>query len=137
MEKTKKCTKCGRELPLTEFYKHPKMTDGYTNVCKDCCKNYRKNPIIRAKKLISNYNASDIEHFRGKGDLTADWIIENIFSKPCAHCGKEGWDVIGCNRLDNNKPHSKENVEPCCKECNNKLHRTDITNWYSKQFGKG
>lgn len=136
MEKTKKCTKCGRELPLTEFYKHPKMTDGYINVCKDCCKNYSKNPIIRAKKLISSYNASDREHFRGKGDLTAYWIIENIFSKPCAHCGKEGWDVIGCNRLDNNKPHSKENVEPCCKECNNKLHRTDITNWYSKQFSK-
>lgn len=50
-----------------------------------------------------------------------EWIIENIFSKPCAHCGKEGWDIIGCNRLDNSKPHTKDNVEPCCKDCNDKM----------------
>ena len=55
--------------------------------------------------------------------MTTAWILENIFTKPCAHCGKEGWDVIGCNRLDNSKPHTMDNVEPCCFDCNRKYKK--------------
>lgn len=35
---TKICFKCGRELPLSSFYKHPRMGDGHLNKCKDCTK---------------------------------------------------------------------------------------------------
>lgn len=84
---------------------------------------YRKeHPIeTRACMLLQDYQIRDEQQNRGKGDLTVQWIIENIFSKPCVHCGKIGWDVIGCNRLDNSKPHTKDNVEPCCEKCNNSL----------------
>lgn len=83
-------------------------------------KKWRKTPFGRASILVSHYIQEDKKHNRGKGDLTAQWVEENILSKPCAHCGKTGWDVIGCNRLDNSKPHTMDNVEPCCKECNDK-----------------
>lgn len=73
----------------------------------------------RATMLLCEYNRADKRRNRGKGDLTTQWIVDNIFSKPCAHCGKTGWEVIGCNRLDNSKPHTKDNVEPCCRSCNN------------------
>lgn len=132
---TKICTKCGRNLPIEEFYKHPSTVDGYNTYCKECCKEQHHNPTYRAKALLCNYNRIDTRSGRGKGDLTAQWIIDNIFSKPCAHCGKIGWDVIGCNRLDNSKPHTMDNVEPCCKDCNTKLAAEERQK-YSSQFKK-
>ena len=103
-----------KELMKQYYYNNKEKWDKYNNY---------NSPIGRASSLLKSYNASDVEHDRGLGNLTPEWIVENIFSKPCAHCGKEGWKIIGCNRIDNSKPHSKDNVEPCCKECNNKLPR--------------
>lgn len=34
----KACFKCLKVLPLTEFYKHPRMGDGHVNKCKECNK---------------------------------------------------------------------------------------------------
>ena len=82
---------------------------------------YNDTKIGRARYLIRAYRQKDKKYNRGEGDLTAKWIVDNIFTKPCAHCGETDWRKIGCNRLDNSKPHTKDNVEPCCKECNDKL----------------
>ena len=44
---TKICFKCKKELSLSEFYKHKKMTDGTLNICKTCVKE-------RASKRLEN-----------------------------------------------------------------------------------
>ena len=75
----------------------------------------------RAHYLVSTYKTEDKKHRRGCCDITAQWVIDNIFSQKCVHCGETDWHKLGCNRLDNNKPHTKDNVEPCCWKCNNKL----------------
>lgn len=89
-------------------------------------KEYRNTPIGRASYLLYNYNYKDKKYNRGKGDLTAQWIADNILSKPCVHCGETDWRKIGCNRIDNDLPHTKDNVEPCCLECNHKLEGKEL-----------
>lgn len=55
---TKKCSKCGRELPVSEFWKNITKDDGLQDYCKDCGKNYFKNrkaePSSSLKKVYSN-----------------------------------------------------------------------------------
>lgn len=34
----KKCFKCRKKKEITEFYKHPKTSDGYLGKCKPCAK---------------------------------------------------------------------------------------------------
>ena len=41
-EKTKVCTKCGREFPLSEFTKHKITKDGLDHWCKSCQNEYYK-----------------------------------------------------------------------------------------------
>lgn len=84
---------------------------------------YQSTPKGRAVNLVGTYKQEDNKYNRGECTLTADWIIEHIFTQPCAHCGKTGWKIIGCNRLNNSLPHTPDNVEPCCAECNKKLPR--------------
>jgi len=87
-------------------------------------KKYRNTPYGRAAYLVYNYKKMDEKNGFGIDacNLTAKWIIENIFSKKCVHCGESDWHKLGCNRIDNSKPHTMDNVEPCCFACNNELN---------------
>lgn len=73
---------------------------------------------LRAKvsKMISSYKHRDKVNNLDICDISIDWMIENILSKPCIYCGDT--HRIGCDRIDNSKGHTKNNVVPCCYECN-------------------
>ena len=101
---------------------------------KEYKKQYSKTPMGKALYLLNRYNQSDKKHNRGKGDLTAKWIVDNIFSKPCHYCGKTDWRKIGCDRINNSKPHTEDNVVPCCEECNRKRQKMDY-NEFKKKMG--
>lgn len=184
MGETKECKKCGRELPIEEFYKSKNCKDERMNVCKECFirhkkqyyqdnrediaekqkqyyqghkeeraeymkqyrkdnrekilerkkqyrqehkeeraeyqKQYRSTPMGRALYLVDAYKWKDKKYNRGECTLTAQWIIDNIFASKCHWCGETDWHKLGCDRIYNDKPHTPDNVNPCCEECNSK-----------------
>ena len=86
----------------------------------------QKNPMNWAKRMVNGYRHMDRERFGyDSKTITAEWFLEHIAYQPCAHCGVQGIGLIGCNRLDNTKGHTIDNVEPCCFKCNCKENIRD------------
>lgn len=84
---------------------------------------YYRTPMGKAVCIAANYDREDEKYNRGKCTLTPIWIIDNIFPMPCHYCGDMGWEIMGCDRVDNSLPHTPDNVVPCCAECNRKRGR--------------
>lgn len=55
------CFKCGANKPLTEYYKHSKMTDGHLNKCKECSKSETRR---RRLENLSEYRQKDRDRHR-------------------------------------------------------------------------
>lgn len=86
---------------------------------KEYQKKYYSTPIGRATSIVNNNNDKD----RAKGfDISNNvdrlWVVENIFTSKCIYCGDSDWTHLGCDRIDNAKPHTPDNVVCSCSECN-------------------
>lgn len=91
-------------------------------------KKYYNTIVGRAHYLHNGYIRQDRKQGRIGKDLPKNYVtlsdVVRLITKKCAHfdkCGSYGWKKIGLNRLDNSKPHTIDNVEPCCWECNRKF----------------
>lgn len=85
---------------------------------KEWCSNYYHTYSGRSRNLIHKYTQSDIEENRGDCTLTPEWVIDNIFTSSCVYCGDSEWEHLGCDRIDNSKPHTPENCICACGICN-------------------
>lgn len=45
--KTKKCSRCGKVLPLSEFHRNKAKPDGHSNLCKDCQNEYNREYLMK------------------------------------------------------------------------------------------
>lgn len=107
-----------------------------SNTLKEYKKEYYGKRCGRAIRLAYHYKAEDEKHNRGESTLTPKWIIENIFNgQKCHYCEESDWKKLGCDRIDNNKPHTPDNVVSCCSECNKK-RGTKSYDEYIKMLGE-
>ena len=73
-----------------------------------------------AQKKSNKYKIADKERgFDISSNITPEWMVENIFSgQKCVYCGDSDWKHLGCDRIDNTKPHTPDNCIPCRYVCN-------------------
>lgn len=79
---------------------------------------------LRAHNLVSNYRYKDNLYGYGNTEINVNDFLE-ICSKGCAYCGEKDMLKLGLDRIDNTKPHTKENCVCSCWLCNNKKGRKE------------
>lgn len=117
--------------------KHPNYNAEYYKANKEKAKAYnaeyqanytdpQKNPLGFARHMVAHYRKMDRDRgFDDSQTITAEWFVQNIMYKHCAHCGLRQVGAIGANRLNNDLGHEASNLEPCCKSCNCKENIRD------------
>ena len=71
METKKTCKICNRMLSIENFSKHPKTSDGYSSVCKECMhklqsdghKNRKENKMKELKSKVENARNLRLQDF--------------------------------------------------------------------------
>lgn len=106
---TKTCFRCGKEKPLSEFYKHPEMTDRHLGKCKECTKkDVRENRAARKEQYSEyekvrrqrperkayqteqtrQYRLKYPERARAHSIVNYHIRVGNLVPKPCEVCGE-------------------------------------------------
>lgn len=90
----------------------------------------------RAYLLSKNYEQMDLNANRGASTITPEWIIGNIFASKCYWCGETDWRLLGCDRIDNTKSHTPDNVICSCSKCNKERNRHSMDYFQKYQISK-
>ena len=90
----------------------------------------------RAYNLSKGYEQMDKKAGRNESTITPEWIIENIFTSKCYWCGETDWRLLGCDRIDNTKPHTPDNVICSCSKCNKQRNRHSMEYFEKYQISK-
>lgn len=112
-----------------EFYKNYKPSDEQKEYWKKLKNDRRYNTKEgRAQCLADNYKRHDRDNnLDPSSNVDSEWIMNNIFSgQKCIYCGDSDWQHLGCDRIDNEKPHTPDNCVCACGICN-----TERSCWYS------
>jgi ribosomal protein S27AE len=96
------CRTCGEEKPLSDYYRHPQMGDGYLNICKHCTRarvrRHRNTNIDRIRKYdcerrkvlnpLPKLTDEDLRVRRNARALLRHYVNQGkIKVKPCERCG--------------------------------------------------
>ena len=134
---TKACFKCGKVKPLDDFYRHPRMSDGHLNKCKECTKKDVR-AHRRANDSVREYDRAraKLPHRRANSRRMANrWRLENplghkaqttlrkavksgeITKEPCFFC--ETTENVHARHHDYSKPLE---VTWLCAKCHHRFH---------------
>jgi len=82
---------------------------------------------LRKKRIYNKTLNSKLSHYKNKAKniekrklFISDEEMIELFKSNCKYCNKEAKEgnYSGIDRVDNNKPYTRENVVACCGMCN-------------------
>lgn len=144
---SKFCSHCKIEKPLTEFHRDKSKADGLNWWCKTCKREERftatREPTNYLKRRWDNMAKGDRkkrviayeELLLLWRDFCEDNVARGLHPFACAYTGEtmtfiqgEGhiYSNLSCDRIDNNKPYTKDNITFCTFRFNNRKGEMDI-----------
>ena len=118
---TKQCTKCGRDLPLTEFHADKRRKYGVGSECRECKRKYRqenKDNLIIAQKERRKRQFTELSPKRKAWNALYYALRTGKIEKSdtCEVCGSK--ENIQGHHNDYNIPFG---VIWCCQKCHAEL----------------
>lgn len=136
----KRCTGCGEEKLPTEFHKDKQKKDGLSCKCKECIKEkdtkYLRTIDGFVKLTYQNQKRNSIKRGHKPPDYSREelklWITsQENFSQLWGNwvaSGYEYWIKPSCDRIDDYKPYSLENLKLVTWKENNSRVNHDMRN---------
>jgi ssDNA-binding Zn-finger/Zn-ribbon topoisomerase 1 len=110
-----RCIECDKKKidKRTSSERRARMSEHQLLKLKEIRKRYQVSEKGKAISLLAAYQKSDFK--KGfQNDLTQNDILLAKKST-CIYCG---FPASGYDRISNEKGHTKDNVVPCCRDCN-------------------
>lgn len=128
----KKCSKCGKEKNINEFYKMNTSKDGHRPDCKNCRRNweksFKKNNPVRHRcsaigqgiisRTVTDVNESSNKCYKDNGVVSkigntgkeiSDYLFANYYDEILRLIEKG--DTPSLNRIDSSKNYEEGNIE--------------------------
>lgn len=139
MERTKTCTHCGEEKPITQFSKHKHSPDGHAYQCKECnakrSKEWRSTPsgiytnIKGRQEFYKRHRHWRYKPVKISRNEFIDWY--NNQDKVCFYCGIHEEELslvrdtqntkakrLTVDCIENNLGYTLDNIVLACGRCN-------------------
>jgi 5-methylcytosine-specific restriction endonuclease McrA len=135
------CSKCRKELPISEFHRSAKHKFGVHSQCKECGRAYWRQHSKKRHDAVAKYREANKEKVRmqravskhncrwgaAKGQFTVEQWVDLLKStgNKCLRCDKPGPETKeGHLTIDHVRPVAMgatnriENIQPLCRSCN-------------------
>ena len=120
--KSKKCSKCGTEKPLSGFYKHINGRYGVVACCEECCRklvnNYHKTKEGLVTKIYSAQKQRSRVNHNPQPTYTRNELRDWLFSQRFFHELYDNWKqsnyskdlTPSCDRIDDYDYYKLDNI---------------------------
>ncbi len=137
----KKCSLCSKIKKLIKFHKHKHGKYGVQPVCKKCEQKRARTKLGKIKRIYTNQKRNSRHRKHPLPNYSATELIEWCMGQLVYHELYKIWKksnysklkAPSCDRINDHKPYTLDNLQLITWEENNKKHHKDVRDGVDKR----